>query len=284
MGTAGAGDQTRVCSKCGAELPLDCAHFYVRTKAPLTFRKDCKHCIRERGLKYRADNHAKILASKKIYRDANRNMLRKKASQYNSLGDVRERSKEYKKDYYKTEGHRRNHLESNKKYRQRPDIRCKIKQQASDRYYLDVDKSRIKAREYKRTEGAKAKARARYKMTRTVNKKLRSAISSSVTKGLRRGNCSKQNNSCWQYLGYSPAELRAYLESLFEPWMNWSNYGTYRADNWDDNNMSTWTWNIDHIKRHREFDYKSMEDLKFKECWKLSNLRPLSAKANNMRK
>ena len=59
-----------------------------------------------------------------------------------------------------------------------------------------------------------------------------------------------------------------------------NNYGKYYPKKWDDNDKSTWVWNIDHIKPHSEFHYESMEDDSFKECWALSNLRPLSAKQN----
>lgn len=70
------------------------------------------------------------------------------------------------------------------------------------------------------------------------------------------------------------------MESLFEPWMSWNNYGKYESKTWDDNNMKTWSWQIDHIIPHSTFKYTSMEDEEFKKCWSLENLRPLSSKQN----
>jgi hypothetical protein len=67
---------------------------------------------------------------------------------------------------------------------------------------------------------------------------------------------------------------------LFEPWMNWNNHGTYIPDKWDDNDPSTWTWQLDHIISHSQFNYKSMEDDDFKSCWDFKNLRPYSSKQN----
>lgn len=75
-------------------------------------------------------------------------------------------------------------------------------------------------------------------------------------------------------------ELIIHLENLFEPWMSWDNYGRYNAKTWNDNDETTWTWQIDHIKPHSLFNYKSMENYGFKLCWALSNLRPYSSKQN----
>jgi hypothetical protein len=93
-------------------------------------------------------------------------------------------------------------------------------------------------------------------------------------------NTSKKGLSFKKYIGYTMEELKQYLESLFEPWMNWQNHGQYLYSKWDDNNSSTWTWNIDHIIPQSELPYSSMEDENFKKCWALDNLRPLSAKQN----
>jgi len=83
-----------------------------------------------------------------------------------------------------------------------------------------------------------------------------------------------------KYLGYSIFELKEHLEQQFELWMNWDNYGRYNAKMWDDNDPTTWKWNIDHIIPKSLFKYSSVEDDSFQECWSLSNLRPYSAKLN----
>jgi hypothetical protein len=62
--------------------------------------------------------------------------------------------------------------------------------------------------------------------------------------------------------------------------MIWQNYGRYDATKWNDNDPFTWTWQIDHIVPQSTFHYTSMEDQSFRDCWALSNLRPLSAKQN----
>lgn len=62
--------------------------------------------------------------------------------------------------------------------------------------------------------------------------------------------------------------------------MNWYNYGIYNKNIWDDNDKTTWRWQLDHIIPHSLFKYTSMEDNAFKQCWALTNLRPYSAKNN----
>lgn len=104
---------------------------------------------------------------------------------------------------------------------------------------------------------------------------LKEKISTRVAVAIR-----KHSSPIVKYLPYTLQELKKHLESLFEPWMTWDNYGVYRANLWSDKDTSTWTWQIDHIIPHSKFHYTSMEDQEFKDCWALSNLRPYSAKQN----
>jgi hypothetical protein len=90
----------------------------------------------------------------------------------------------------------------------------------------------------------------------------------------------KDNLPFLKFLPYNLEELKQHLEYQFESWMTWDNCGVYRIDDWDDNDQSTWKWQLDHIIPHSTFNYTSMEDEDFKKCWDLSNLRPLSAKQN----
>lgn len=88
---------------------------------------------------------------------------------------------------------------------------------------------------------------------RRISKRLARVLNGSTPKG-------------WQdQLGYDPALLVHHLESQFEPWMTWENYGT--------------AWHIDHRRPVSSFNLPEQ----IRECWALSNLRPLSA-AENLRK
>lgn len=110
--------------------------------------------------------------------------------------------------------------------------------------------------------------------------KLRGHVSKYIAYYMKLNNSSKNNESCLKYLEYDIKDLKDHLEKQFEAWMTWDNYGKYSAQTWDDNDPSTWTWNIDHIIPQSKLPYTSMEDDNFKKCWSLDNLRPLSAKQN----
>lgn len=82
---------------------------------------------------------------------------------------------------------------------------------------------------------------------------------------LRNHGASKFRQKTFDVLGYTVNDLIKHLESQFEPWMTWENYGE---------------WEIDHIQPDSSYRYSSIYDLAFKESWKLSNLRPLEKSAN----
>ena len=130
-------------------------------------------------------------------------------------------------------------------------------------------------REYRQTEGGRAmeraSARERYRRRRSEDPiyGLRNNVSSAVRKALRAVGGSKAGQSTFAHLPYTPQDLRDHLESLWEPWMTWGNYG-----------IGTGHWTIDHIVPQSAFRYTSLDDPQFRECWALSNLRPLEFMEN----
>ncbi len=112
--------------------------------------------------------------------------------------------------------------------------------------------------------------------------KIRKNLSNSIYCALIRNKSTKNNLSILKYLPYTIQELKQHLENKFESWMNWNNWGVYDPKTWNDQDSTTWTWQIDHIIPHSLFCYNSMEDQQFHECWALKNLRPYSAKNNCM--
>jgi hypothetical protein len=102
-----------------------------------------------------------------------------------------------------------------------------------------------------------------------------------VSKSIRcRLKFNKNGKSILNFLPYTIHQLKEHLESQFESWMNWDNWGLFNIKTWDDNDSSTWVWQIDHIIPHSFFNYTSITDEEFKKCWALENLRPYSAKQN----
>lgn len=94
--------------------------------------------------------------------------------------------------------------------------------------------------------------------------KLNNAISSGMKESLHFG----KNRRRWQELvGYTLEDLRKHLEKQFKDGMSWDNYGKYG-------------WHVDHIIPLSAFHYETPNDIDFKQCWALKNLRPMWAAEN----
>jgi len=80
----------------------------------------------------------------------------------------------------------------------------------------------------------------------------------------------KQNKirSSHKLIGCTNDELRSWIESQWESWMSWDNYGD--------------AWHIDHIVPCKWFNQEDKFHQKL--CWNFQNLRPLCSKENLKRK
>lgn len=74
-----------------------------------------------------------------------------------------------------------------------------------------------------------------------------------------------------ELLGCTTEELKKHLESHFEPWMSWNNYGRF--------DPLKLTWNIDHTFPLAYFDLTDDKNLA-KVCH-YTNLRPMLCTANS---
>ena len=158
-----------------------------------------------------------------------------------------------------------------------------------EKEYKKDNKERIKSwsKEYSKTEKGKIvfkKAQVKFRKTekgkisaRKSSAKKRSTpkgrINDAVSTGIGFALKNNKNGKHWENIvGYTLKELMDHLENQFESWMLWSNYGRKKGD-----------WSIDHILPISSFNFSSYEDEEFKECWSLSNLRPLDH-IENMKK
>jgi hypothetical protein len=110
----------------------------------------------------------------------------------------------------------------------------------------------------------KVRASAR-RYSKKARQDPRHRIRDAISKGIARGVLGKKSERTFNALPYTVEELMSHLESLFQAGMTWDNYGL---------------WHIDHIKPHIMFDYQTMDDPEFYECWSLNNLQPLWARDN----
>lgn len=80
----------------------------------------------------------------------------------------------------------------------------------------------------------------------------------------------KKTDKTYNILKYNAEDLRRHIESTWESWMNWDNYGSI--------NKYKRTWNIDHIKPIQAFLNENVSDLSIIN--NLSNLRALDSRLN----
>jgi hypothetical protein len=87
-------------------------------------------------------------------------------------------------------------------------------------------------------------------------------VKRNIKKHMRDGKASRN----WsQRLGYTMAELRTHLQRQFTDGMTWENMGS---------------WHIDHIRPVASFSFTCVDEPQFRECYALSNLRPLWGRDN----
>ena len=147
--------------------------------------------------------------------------------------------------------------------------RDRINKQYRDRYAANPElyRTKVKAKRQRMSEKYRAQIkRARTKMRSTSEGMLYHRMSQSIREALRGATRRRK----WEdLLGYSVDELKAHLESQFTEGMTWNKFfggGIH----------------IDHIIPRMNFNYTSPNDLQFKQCWALLNLRPIWPTENSV--
>lgn len=292
--------ETRLCSKCKIDKPLTKIFFYIRKGKFAPWCRDCNTAyhkqyriknkkkiskqikqynidnqayISEWKTKYNKENKQKISSKSQEYYIKNRNAILEKKKKYrsenkNKIAQADKRSKFKNKD--KIAARTRKHYKENK---------ARILNEKSQYYLLNREAILEKKKIYSITNRDKIN-KQQFKRRKNIYVRLRHNISCSVRVAIKRNNISKKGISFFEKVNFTLNDLKCHLESLFEPWMNWDNWGVYNKDIWDDNNINTWKWQIDHIIPQSDFPYDSMDHLNFQKCWSLDNLRPYSAKLN----
>lgn len=273
--------KTKLCSKCG---------FYFSTKR-------CRVCANIYAKKYRESHKKEIQKNQKQHYHKNKTRICKRHKRYykKNKNKILNQCRKYyqtnkkciiKKNTLYVNKYKKKKLGYLKKYRNNNRNKA-IKY--SKQYYKDNrEEMKKEAKRYR-----KANAEAIRRLHRAYNKHkrktdpiyaLRMDASRMASLGLQKNGGSKEGNSFYKRIGYSPQQLMDHLMNHpeKEKWMTPENRGIYNTKTWNDSDNSTKTWQLDHIIPHSTFRYKTMRCKAFRECWALSNLRPLSAKQNNL--
>ncbi len=136
--------------------------------------------------------------------------------------------------------------------------------------WANANKEKVKAarKKYNQANKDKTAKRERERKQNDELYRLKSNIRKSVWDSIKRQGYSK-NLRTEEILGCTYEDFKLYLESKFEPWMNWDNYGKYNGE-------EMFGWDIDHI-------IPSALALCENEIIKLNhftNLQPLCSKIN----
>ncbi len=145
-----------------------------------------------------------------------------------------------------------------------PNIKDKIKE------YQEINKDKIKEYKYLNKDSInKQRAESsRIKYANDILYRIKKNTSNLIRKSFKKQNFNKVSKS-QTILGCDMVVFKLYIESKFEPWMNWGNYGLYNGE-------LNHGWDIDHI-----IPISSANNID--ELLKLNNytnFQPLCSKAN----
>ena len=196
-------------------------------------------------------------------------------------GNCRECLKKWKKEY------RENNLDKINKYNKN------YREENKDNYREWSNRNKEKLIDYRKQYviDHREDINERIRNKRNTNQyiKMRTYISNSVRFMIKSMKSFKKYQSIIDKLEYGIEELIIHIENQFslpenliddKVWMTWKNWGVYNRSTWNDNDPSTWTWQLDHITPQSDLPYDSMDHPNFRRAWALENLRPFSAKQN----
>lgn len=221
----------KVCKSCLIEKSLEMFNNSGKYKS-----SKCKDCIKEYNKEYNKRNKETLAQNRKKYYLDNKEYFNNKYKEY-YVENV-DKIKSYQKDY---------------------NILNKDKKSENNRIHYSLNKDAIIR---KNTDYVKNRKKSDNLF------KLKISITNTIHNSFYRSKFSKSGKT-ESIIGCSFEELKKYLESKFEHWMNWENKGLYNGD-------FNYGWDIDHIIPISSA--KSEEDIIKLNHY--SNLQPLCSKLN----
>lgn len=201
--------------------------------------KTCKICelIKEKSEFYKGINTCKSCYSikyKKYYKN-NKEKIKNNVEKYSI--ENKEKIKEYQSEYRKEN--------SSKEYNTSYYLINKEKIKEKSKEYALENKEHIKLYKKKHADKNKEKISIyinNYMIRRRQTEplfKLKSNLRRLISIGFKRNGYTKKSKT-YEILGCDYLDFKTHLESKFEPWMSWDNYGKYNGE-------LNYGWDMDHI-------------------------------------
>ena len=254
------------CSNCLEQKEL--SFFYKRKKNDDTYRYNnvCIKCHNEKSKEYNNNNREKVLENKKNYYSKNKDKFLEYQTEFRK--DNTEKIKDYHLNYYE------NNKEALKEYKKKYyfDNKDRLIEKSNLYYGNNTEIILEKSKRYNNINKSKINE---YKRVYNKSKRdsdplfrLKNNIRTYIYTSLRNKDYKKESTT-FEIIGLSQIEFIKYIESKFDDWMTWENYGKYNGE-------LNYGWDIDHII---PMSSANTED----EIYKLNhytNLQPLCSKIN----
>ena len=244
----------KTCSCCGVSKEISLFNKKRSTKDGL--QSKCRDCEKA----WKKANPEKVKASRKAWAKANPEKV--KAYNKTHYQANPEKKKAQSKAWKKANPEKAR--VSEKAWRKANPEKVK----AYEKAYREANPEKVKAKVKAWGEANKEKINTKRRNRRKTDPEysvvgnLRSRLYQAVNRIAK--SASTKAASTKELLGCSEEFLMSYLESQFEDWMTWDNYGP--------------DWHVDHIKPCASFDLTDPKQQE--ECFHWSNLQPLSASEN----
>lgn len=243
-------DGKKRCSKCGLWLTID--NFGNMRAMRSGLNSTCRQCL---GSKYRAINTQKVIGGKKQCSRCHElktldNFSLDKHLSSGMVSDCKECGKKRRQQWASKPENHEKLIQMYRKRRQREDVK---------------EITRLQKERYKpirrETERNRLKEDPTYRLNQCIRVNMHDALK-------KWGGRSNKNGRKWERLvGYSVKDLERRLRRTIPKGFTWQDFMEGRL-------------HIDHIVPRSAFNFTSADDLDFKRCYALKNLRLLSAYEN----
>lgn len=229
-------ENKRICNKCGEEK--DFSEFVKNKGCRLGISYVCLSCNRKiSNERYRKNNYIDTV---KKYKEKNKLVISNYQKKYKEKN--KEKDSLYQKEYLKN--WRLNNKDKMVEYHKN--------------YYKQNKQSIIESH----------KKYNKDKRNKDPLFRLKESIRTNINSGIKRKGFKKSLKTI-EILGCSFEDFKKHLESKFEAWMSWDNYGLY-------NGQLNYGWDIDHIIPL----YSAKEEVDVIKLNHHTNLQPLCSKVN----